>query len=158
MCDVVSMTLLSHEIGVASFAMDMGDCQWRALCCAGNRGGLDHPRSRAVLSRESLERAAPRSRACHRVARVGAAVRRELLTPERTSQSFGLPGRPRDFPERLAPASGEGKPASPSDDRCGRRAPQRSAEKTRGRAGSPTRATFYMASYLNVENCYPALP
>jgi hypothetical protein len=47
-----------------------------------------------------------------RVARVGAAARRELITPERTGQSWGA--TPPDLgalPEPLAPASGEGKDA-----------------------------------------------
>ena len=91
------------------------------------------------------------SRASALLSVVNCSRRRGLVSPLGCPADLGLSRTAR-------PASGEGKPASPSEGRCGRRAPQRSAEKTRGRAGSPTRATFYMASYLNIENCYPALP
>ena len=38
------------------------------------------------------------------------------------------------------------------------RSPQRSAEKTRGRAGSPTRATRHSESLQDVLSASPALP
>src|ERR1700689_2590959 len=69
-----------------------------------------------------------------RVARVGAAARRELITPERTGQSLGAT-RPTSGLSRTARPSerrGQGR-RSPSGGGRGRREPQRSAEKTRGR-------------------------
>ena len=79
-----------------------------------------------------------------------------LLTP-------GTPARPRVFPE-ASPGEPKGKAATRAMPTYAREAaavgaePRRSAQKTRGRAGSPTRATRHTASLQATLNADPALP
>jgi hypothetical protein len=151
LCEVYFSALLSHYFGhnrIYGFTEPRYGTVWDACILFTFQGELFSIRERFLSSVKSV-----------RVARVGAAARRELITPERTAQSLGLPARPRGFTRTARPSErrGQGR-RSPSGGGRSRREPQRSAEKTRGRAGSPTRATRNVPLLSQILVGHPTLP
>jgi hypothetical protein len=116
--------------------------------------------STAIGTAAQLENVENSSLAGHRVARVGMLAIALSLFRKRTGQPLRF--RPPDlgaFPTaRTRAPEGEAAPAAEVGAEHQLRAHQRGAEKTRGRAGSPTRATRQTASLQDVMKASPALP